>query len=83
MLHLLRNCAAPKKCPASPAARPLAQALHKIEATWKAMELTFSPYQDTDVPQLTIDDAVRSSLPPAAPAGCAGGRLHHPRCCLC
>lgn len=39
-----------------------AQALHKIDDTWAGLDLTFAPYQDTDVHQMSIEDAVMEAL---------------------
>lgn len=38
------------------------KALHKIEETWQAMDLTFPPYQDTDVSQMSVEDAIIEAL---------------------
>ena len=38
------------------------KALNKIEDTWSGLDLTFSQYQDTDVSQVAIDDAVTEAL---------------------
>lgn len=36
--------------------------LKKIEDTWAGLVLVFSPYQDTDIQQMTIEDAITESL---------------------
>ena len=41
---------------------PAPQALHKVEETWRTMALSFSPYQDTDVSQMMVDEAVVEAL---------------------
>ena len=36
--------------------------LKKIESTWGGLALTFSPYQDSDINQMSIDDLITESL---------------------
>lgn len=38
------------------------QALHKISDTWAGLQLSFAPYQDSDVQQMSVDDAVMEAL---------------------
>ena len=38
------------------------QALHKIEVTWGDLKLSFSPYQNSAINQLTVDDFLIESL---------------------
>ncbi|KAL4450636.1 hypothetical protein ABPG77_000992 [Micractinium sp. CCAP 211/92] len=38
------------------------KALQKIEETWRNMNLTFSAYQDTDISQFSVDDAIVEML---------------------
>lgn len=40
----------------------LLQALHKIEETWRNMNLIFSAYQDTDIGQFSVDDTIIETL---------------------
>lgn len=38
------------------------KALKKIDETWSALSLTFSPYQDTDNIQMTVEDTITEAL---------------------
>lgn len=38
------------------------KALKKIDETWSALSLTFSPYQDTDNVQMTVEDTITEAL---------------------
>ncbi|KAK9866454.1 hypothetical protein WJX84_011662 [Apatococcus fuscideae] len=38
------------------------KSLRKIEDTWGALNLTFSPYQETDTMQMTIEEVITESL---------------------
>eukprot|EP00891_Asterochloris_glomerata_P002883 jgi/Astpho2/2883/Aster-01037 len=38
------------------------KALKKIEETWVSLNLTFSPYQDTDNVQMTVEDVITEAL---------------------
>jgi len=38
------------------------KALKKIDETWSSLSLTFSPYQDTDNVQMTIEDSITEAL---------------------
>eukprot|EP00955_Chlamydomonas_euryale_P098700 365162-Chlamydomonas_euryale.AAC.24 len=38
------------------------RALKKIEDTWAGLSLVFSPYQDTEIMQFTVDDAITEAL---------------------
>lgn len=38
------------------------KALKKIDETWSSLSLTFSPYQDTDNVQMTVEDSITEAL---------------------
>lgn len=38
------------------------KALKKIDETWSSLNLTFSPYQDTDNVQMTVEDSITEAL---------------------
>ena len=38
------------------------KALKKIDEPWSALSLTFSPYQDTDNVQMTVEDTITEAL---------------------
>ena len=38
------------------------KALTKIDETWSSLSLTFSPYQDTDNVQMTVEDSITEAL---------------------